>query len=258
MDYNFHTHTARCGHAKGLEEDYILSAIAGGIKYMGFSEHFPLRLPNGDESYFRLPIAQIPEHIRALHTLRQRYADRLELHIGFEMEYYPDLFPQMLKSAVEYGAEYLILGQHYAGDEYPDGFHVVGEETNDPNHLLRYTDYVLAAMQTGVFTYVAHPDIIWFTGDESLYLQQMRRICQASVQYNLPLEINLNGVRGKRNYPDRRFWALAGEIGCPVTIGFDAHRPRDAYDEASIPTAKAMVQEFGLNYIGRPTLVPLK
>ena len=50
MDYNYHAHTTRCSHATGTEESYIEKAIEGGIRYMGFSDHMPMRFPDGHES----------------------------------------------------------------------------------------------------------------------------------------------------------------------------------------------------------------
>ena len=37
MKTNYHTHTARCMHATGSDEDYVLSAIKGGYQELGFS-----------------------------------------------------------------------------------------------------------------------------------------------------------------------------------------------------------------------------
>lgn len=34
---NYHTHTKRCGHAYGEDEDFVLSAIKYGIKELGFT-----------------------------------------------------------------------------------------------------------------------------------------------------------------------------------------------------------------------------
>ena len=42
MIYNFHTHTYRCHHATGAEEEYIQKAIAGEEKFpvvIGFDAH---------------------------------------------------------------------------------------------------------------------------------------------------------------------------------------------------------------------------
>mgnify|MGYP004576416305 CR=1 FL=1 len=41
---NYHTHTFRCGHAIGNDEEYVLEAIALGLNTLGFSDH--VMLPN--------------------------------------------------------------------------------------------------------------------------------------------------------------------------------------------------------------------
>ena len=38
---NYHTHTTRCGHAEGTEEEYILTALRCGYRVLGFSDHTP-------------------------------------------------------------------------------------------------------------------------------------------------------------------------------------------------------------------------
>ena len=42
---NYHTHTYRCHHAIGKEEDYILNAIKAGYTELGFSDHAPWHYP---------------------------------------------------------------------------------------------------------------------------------------------------------------------------------------------------------------------
>ena len=41
LNANYHTHTARCRHASGREEEYIQQAISSGLKVLGFSDHTP-------------------------------------------------------------------------------------------------------------------------------------------------------------------------------------------------------------------------
>lgn len=38
---NYHTHTTRCYHASGKDEEYVKAAIKAGIKELGFSDHTP-------------------------------------------------------------------------------------------------------------------------------------------------------------------------------------------------------------------------
>ena len=139
MDYNYHSHTFRCNHATGTPEEYILNAIENGIKYMGFSDHFPYICRDGFEARYRVPVSQVKDYFDELNSLRDKYKDKIEIKIGFEMEYYPELFAKMFSDAKEYGAEFLILGQHFLSEEHPGGVYSMNE--NDRN-LLNAIDFV--------------------------------------------------------------------------------------------------------------------
>ena len=256
MNYNYHTHTYRCGHATGSPEQYILRAIEGGITHMGFSEHAPHAFSDGHESGYRLPTAQGREYISELRVLREKYRDRIDVRIGFEMEYYPSQFESMLTDVRELGAEYLILGQHFVGEEWPSGTYIL-RPTDKEEHLVEYVDCCLAGMESGYFSYLAHPDLCDYRGDEAIYDREMRRLCLASARLGVPLEINFLGIRANRIYPADRFWKIAGEIGAPVTFGFDAHDVMSAYDSLSLIKAEELVEKYKLNYIGRPKIIDI-
>ena len=257
MDYNYHTHTKYCNHASGEMEDYVKYAVKHGIRYMGFSDHSPFVCP-GYESHDRIRTDQLPEYFAEGNRLRKKYQHDLDLKIGFEMEYYPLYFCSMLKTVLDAGAEDLILGQHFVKNEYPDlimSFYA----TDNEEYLLDYTDCVLKGIQSGVFTYVAHPDVFNYQGkNTALYDEEMERICLASKEYHIPLEINFGGARSKLYYPKDRFFQIAGSVGCPITMGMDAHCATDAYDEESIAFGKDMIKRHRLNYIGRPSLILLQ
>lgn len=257
MQYNYHTHTYRCGHASGTEREYIERAIQGGVQHMGFSEHMPFRFPDGHESSYRAPVASVEDYFHTLYALREEYKDKIDLKIGFEMEYYPRYFQQMLRNALSWGGEYLILGQHFIREEYPEGI-ASGYPNEKVEDLKEYVSCVIAGIESGYFTYVAHPDLFYFKGEEEIYIAEMRKICIASRKYDIPLEINFLGIRQNRVYPDPLFWRIAGEEKAPVTFGFDAHNVDSAYDEISLETAKVLVEQYHLNYIGIPKLIILQ
>lgn len=257
MNYNYHTHTARCKHASGTERNYIEIALAAGITKIGFSEHIPLEFADGHNTAHRLPVDEEELYFKTLRDLREEYRGRAEIFIGYEVEYYPLYFKEQLRRARELGAEYLILGQHYIRNEefYETSTYALSDSEED---LTCYVDTVLEAMDTGLFTYVAHPDVFSFTGDNAVYEREMKRICEKAKAMNIPLEINFYGIRSGRRYPDERFWKIAGEIGAPVTFGFDSHDEPAAGDVASLPRAMEIVNKYHLNYIGEPKLVPLQ
>ncbi len=254
MNYNYHTHTYRCRHANGADEDYVKRAVEGGIKTLGFSDHVPLKFADGSESGFRCPTKEAEEYIESIKALREKYRDKLDIKIGFEMEYYPTLFDKTLEYVKALGAEYLILGQHFLGPENEGYTHasMVGSDSDEA--VKSYADLIVEGINTGVFTYVAHPDVLKFSGDGKVYKAEMRRVCVASKEKDVPLEINLLGVRTDRHYPNPLFWEIAGEVGSPVTFGSDAHEPIDTYDGKSVKKALKMVKKYGLNYIGEPKI----
>lgn len=257
MIYNYHTHTTRCRHATDADEDYIRCAIEAGIKYLGFSDHIPFRFPDGHESFYHMELSSGEEYISTMRALRDKYQDKILISVGFEMEYYPSYFEDMLNLARNLGAEYLILGQHFIGDEWPDG---IGSRayTEDLRLLCEYVDNVIKAIETGVFTYVAHPDIINFGGCEEDYTREMTRLCIAAKEHNIPLEINLHGLQHNRFYPSDRFFKIAGEVGAPVAFGMDVHDCASLLDKEQIRLARDMVVRHNLNYIGMPKLVSIK
>ncbi len=255
MDYNYHTHTFLCMHAMGGMEHYISRAIKGGIKYMGFSDHIPFLRADNDYSNYRIRPQTIGFYFDELNRLREKYKDKIDIKIGFEMEYYPKDFERMLKSAVDYGAEYLILGEHCLEDESTPGTTYCTAPTDSEEFLKKYVSNVTDAIKTGVFTYVAHPDIINFTGSKEVYDREMIKIAEASEKYNIPLEINFLGIRENRLYPREDFWALVSKTNAPVTFGFDSHSAEDACDLESLPKAMEMVEKYNLNYIGKPQLI---
>ena len=117
MIANYHTHTPRCHHAVGTEEEYIQSAIAGGLQILGFADHSPYWFPGDYYSTFRMRPEELPNYVGNLRTLREKYAGQLRLHIGVEAEYYPKYFGELKERLRDGGVEYMILGQHFPGDE---------------------------------------------------------------------------------------------------------------------------------------------
>lgn len=256
VNYNYHTHTALCGHATGTIEEYIQGAISGGVKHMGFSEHAPYEFADDNAPGKRMACADAHKYIADIKKLRDKYKDKIDISIGFEMEYFPDKFPSMLEFVRKLGAEYLILGQHYKNGIFTGGHHVISG-TDSPETLKDYVEEVISAMESGFFTYVAHPDMINFEGDIEVYEKEMKKLCFASKRTGIPLEINCQGIRENRIYPSDRFWKIAGEVGCPVTVGFDAHSPEASSGGDAVSEAMNIIDKYSLNYIGKPTLIPI-
>lgn len=247
MIENYHTHTARCRHAEGAEEAYVQQAIAGGLKVLGFSDHTPFLFPGDYYSRMRMYPDQLEDYVNTVLALKEKYAGQIEIRLGLEVEYYPARMEALLKLIEPYSIEYMILGQHWCGNEQDSPYN--GYPTDDEAHLERYCDQVIEAMGTGLFSYVAHPDLLYFTGDVDIYRQHMERLCRGAKEQSVPLEINLLGLRGERQYPNRQFWKLAGEVGCQAVLGSDAHTPQHVVDPVTEEKALEIVKSFRLSLL---------
>ena len=247
MINNYHTHTYRCLHAEGTEDEYAKVAFEKGLKVLGFSDHTPHFFPGDYYSYMRMRPEELDGYCKGVNALRQAYAGQMEIHLGLEVEYYPVSIPKLLPVLRDAGIEYLILGQHWAGNEY-DAPHC-GRRTESVELLKRYCDQCIEAMHTGIFSYFAHPELIKFLIDKDLLLKHLEPLCQASIDTDTPLEINLLGIAQGRHYPVEEFWQLAGQYGCTVILGSDAHAPDEVVRPEAEAVAMEYVQKYNLNLI---------
>ncbi len=248
MIANYHTHTWRCNHASGSERQYVENALKAGLKILGFADHAPYIFPGGYHSTFRMKLEQLPDYVDTVLSLRAEYAGRIEIPLGLETEFYPRHLPDLLPIFRDQDVDYLILGQHFVGNEYDAPYNGVG--SRDEALLRQYVRQTCDAMNTGLFTYFAHPDLIHFQGSEKLYRHHMRDICIEAKSCGIPLEYNLLGLAGRRHYPNPIFWEMVAEEGCDVIIGRDAHKPEELLDEKH--------ERFALEYFAGLGITPME
>lgn len=256
MYANYHTHTARCMHATGIDEDYVKRAIAEGVKVLGFSDHSPVRFDGGYVSYFKMTPEELPTYTSSILSLREKYKDKIEIHLGLEVEYYPEYFDRSLALWRDYPIQYLLLGQHFVGcetDTHPDPS---PRPSPDKERVTRYVDLVLRALDTGRITYIAHPDLINYTGEDlDFYFREMERLIRGAMSLGMPLEYNLLGQTNKRCYPKLEFWELAKALGATAIIGCDAHEPWRVANSAELDEAHKFLNKIGIDIVDRIDLV---
>ena len=257
MIANYHTHTYRCGHAEGNEREYAEQAEKAGLRTLGIADHTPYDFYDiGPRNHpMRMALEEFPGYMDSLRALETEYRGRLEIIPGVEAEYYPKYFPRLLELLRSGGVRYMILGQHFLGNEVEDRY--CGIPCPETRELERYVSQSIEALETGLFTYFAHPDLFRFTGEEADYDREMSRLCRTARETGTPLEINLLGLRENRHYPDLRFWRIAAREGCTAILGCDAHQPRWVTDPGSEAKAVKMAEDLGLPLLREVSLRPL-
>lgn len=250
---NFHTHTKRCCHAFGVEADYAKEAYDKGLSVLGFSDHAPFK----DTDYgYRMQFSELPEYISAVQIEKERYAEKMRILTGLEIEYLPKYreYYEWLLNDVK--LDYLALGEHFF-DVNGKTFNIFNSQSTDD--FIPYAKAISEALKTGYFSFLVHPDIMFincFAWDKNCD-KACDIIVDAAAVTNTPVEYNANGIRrGQQDYPDGRrdpyphpkFWAVAKEAGLKTLIGSDAHIPNQIYDE-SMELATKQAKAFGLDII---------
>ena len=96
MIANYHTHTWRCNHAEGNEKQYVENALKAGLEILGFADHVPYIFVGNYYSNFRMTMEQLPGYVDTVLRLRGEYADRIQIPLGLEAEFYPKHFEELL------------------------------------------------------------------------------------------------------------------------------------------------------------------
>ena len=248
QDFCYHTHTERCGHAKGRDDEYVRQAIAGGMKIMAFTEHVPQINVVQTTRKVRMNSEEVNSYLHSIERLGEKYKGQIEIESGFEFEYADrDLeYLKYLKSKTDK----MVLGQHFVVDKAGKANVFRGGIVSD-EVLDLYAEAIITAMDKGLPDIIVHPDRFMIArksfGEKEK--QVSRLICRKASQTGIPLEINMGEpldklkesnmsakeLRNKIAYPKREFWEIVleenkkaieeGKEPIKVVYGKDAHSP---------------------------------
>ena len=231
--YNYHTHTKRCGHASGKDEEYVLAAIKAKYKGLGFSDH--VMIPNMKANSVRGGYDQKDEYLNSIKSLKEKYKDQIEIYVGFECEWdhhYEKYYRSLLENKE---VDYLIFGNHscYFKNGSEHGLKIISKST----YLKRYLKKTQAAFKSGLFKIMAHPDLFMCSVPWDKSTKQLSQIiCKEAKKANIALELNcgcfINDDKKaeyfgeiRYRYPYSEFWKIAKKVGNTIVVGVDAHSP---------------------------------
>lgn len=236
-----------CRHASGALQDVVQRAIDAGFTTYGLSEHAPRYraedLFPDEEGLGVEDLAHIFErYVATASELRDRYADRIEVLVGFETEVVPpqgwgdrmreirDRHPQI---------EYMIGSVHHVEgtciDMTPELTARAAEAVGGREALeIRYFDLVAEMVTSLRPEVVGHVDLIRkFAGSEPRFgAATWKRIDSAlEVVREVGAALDVNAAPARRGmgpvYPMPRLLERAQRMGIPVTLGDDSHGPAD-------------------------------
>jgi histidinol-phosphatase (PHP family) len=237
---DLHSHT-RHSHARDSVEAMAAGAFAKGLAVFGLSEH-SLRPPGYSypKDYQAQLAAGFSAYIDEARAEQARYAGRMRVLLGLELDYIPDEEAFARAVCAEYPYDYIIGGLHFQGpwgfDGGPEGWEGLSDAACRA-HFVRYYEDLARMAETGLFQIAAHPDLIklfrrdafhaWLEKPASLAL--VETALRAMKAAGMALEVSSAALRKGLGepYPAEPVMRVAASVQLPISFGSDAHAAAD-------------------------------
>jgi histidinol-phosphatase (PHP family) len=239
MIADYHVHTPYCGHAKGKTIDYVHAAIAAGIQEIGFSDHlgrYYLTKPQKNRFWdWGMDERNVGRYVAELLDLREIFHDRIAVKIGLEVDYIEGAEELIGPLVNRYPVDFLLGSVHCLPQL---GWQHLAHYAKAADTSVIYKEFfrvARAAIESGVFNALAHPDFIWryvdWPKERELPLEGVAGLVECAAKTNMAIEINANAYLWSRENDVTAgdpFDTLLDRISAhnvPVSLGSDAHDP---------------------------------
>ena len=251
MKQELHNHIYLCRHAIGTPLELARRGQKLGLEVIGISDH--AALPDNRWPDIRMSYSELDLYDQLIEDAKKAVPTICILK-GFECEGLPEYFTYYKEELLEKrGFNYLIGSGHYIWlkNQWQSSFSCL----NQPQALELYTEQLVGMIESGLFAFIAHPDLFGLCFESwNLRLETAAKaIAQASKAKGVPLEINGNGywrnpVGGRAPFPWASFWEVVAHVGAPVVINSDAHSPDQLGQNKK--QSLALAQNLGLTLWG--------
>lgn len=235
-----------CRHAKGSLEAVVQAAIEAGFSHYGLSEHCPRDrhedMFDDETDLTPADLARLfDDYTREAFRLRDAYADRIELLVGFETERLPpERWAERMRQIRSHGGfEYMIGSVHdVAGaniDFTPEHTRRVAEACGGREEMqIAYFEALAELVAELRPEVVGHIDLIRkFDGEAAGFSApiwpHIERVLEAAREAGSVLDVNSGAYRRGLSpvYPLPAILEKARAMGVGVTLGDDGHSAHD-------------------------------
>lgn len=260
---NYHSHCLYCDGRANME-DFIRFAISEGFSSYGISSHAPLPFSTA----WTMEWDRMNDYLSEFSRLKEKYADKIELSIGLEIDYLNEESHPALPRFQELPLDYRIGSVHMLYS--PEG-EVVDIDTpatvfrqlvdthfsGDLDFVIRlYYQNLLRMVELGGFDIVGHADKMHYNAscyrpgllDEPWYDALVRDYFATIARKGYIVEINSKAFHDLGTfYPNERYFALLKELGIRVQVNSDAHYPERINNGR--PEALAALKKVGFESV---------
>ena len=265
--FNYHTHT-KFSDGSDMPETYIEKAINLGLTSIGFSDHAPIK---GYPTNWNMKIENLDSYFIKLEELKHKYKEDIEVLIGLEIDYIPNLISPKSAYLQKHNLDFTIGSVHFL-NKFKDGSYWdfegskkeikkgITEIFNNDIELLVRTFYqsVRDMVITSPPTIIGHLDRIkainkgeiYFTEKESWYIEEIEKTLDIIAQTNCIVEINTKGMYRKGDkeaYPSNWILEKVYKKGIPIHFGADAHSPK--YLIQNFDEVETIVKNIGFDTV---------
>jgi histidinol-phosphatase (PHP family) len=249
--FDLHTHHDRCGHARGKIRDYIEAAIDSGLDIIGISDHTPYFSSDEDQPYphITMPKSQFPDYVNEVLKLKKMYAGKIEVLLGIEADFFPDLVEDYRRNFDLYPFDYIIGSIHHV-----DGISIFRKGRWDGLSIqekirTKETYYALIeqSARSGMFQILGHIDAMkgYYPDFSSIQTAAVEHTMKMIGEHDIAIEINTSGKTKDVGgwYPSADILEKALHYGVKVTFGSDAHDPERVGDD--LESVRVQLKKIG-------------
>lgn len=226
---NFHTHTTFCD-GKNSAEEMVLAAIEKGFDMLGFSTHSPASPGGNPQSY---TCSDINGYIAEISRVKEKYADKIKIYCGIEMDYYSDTDSSLFEYTIASVHTIEKNGKFYEVDHSENAFIQSVNDVWNGDYYAYAEDYFdfVSRLKGDI---IGHIDLMTkfnendrlFSTKDKRYLDAAEKCVKKLCENNKLFEINTGAIsRGYRTtpYPSKEILAMIKKYGGQVIINSDCH-----------------------------------
>jgi len=253
MLVDYHIHTKRCRHAAGEMKEYLATAVKKGLAEIGFSDHFPYLAEHRARIKLSLPLdkvampeSELPCYVRDVEELRKK--SPIPIRLGCEVDFFPGsvaAFNLLSRFDFDYfiGSIHFIDGWGFDQDEYKDG----SGKYSPTAVYKRYLELLTEMAGTRLFDIVGHLDLPKKFGvhPPAGLDRDFKSALNAVKKSGMAVEVNTSGLdkTAAEAYPSGKILRICFDLGIPVTLGSDSHKPEEVGRHFS--EARAALRKIG-------------
>ncbi|OGL49066.1 MAG: hypothetical protein A2161_17075 [Candidatus Schekmanbacteria bacterium RBG_13_48_7] len=259
---NFHTHSVFCD-GKGTIINFIETAIEKEMTVLGFSSHAPLPFSTD----WAMDSGDLMSYCQSVKFLQAKYADRINLFLGLEIDYIPGVISPADTKFKKYDLDYTIGSVHFVGysknnehwgidntkEIFESGLRELYQD-DSKKAVQEYYRLVCEMVQNASPSVIGHLDIIKKFNSENIHFNESDTWYRDAVMETLNvisaskciMEINTSGLHksaSHEQYPSSWILKESLNLNIPIVINADAHKPEQLMQ--SFPETVNRLLEIG-------------